>query len=269
MPVIFSIFPPFRNFTSQHPDIYVGYLPGPLPPHIDLQRWLSEINNDTRKDANQSNKMRTYRLFKTIDNYKCEDYLHQVTNARHRIALTKLRLSNHKLAIETGRYSRPFKKPAERICPICKIEMEDEYHFLNICPAYQEKRCSLLACVQMSPISFVARGKEIGDVCTQASSLLDYLEKEYRIKISRMSPNKIVMFLINPPGIIKLGSCPKHGTKIEDVLAFFSSLNRVRVPNPQRLTHTQILVKSPSPPPTHTHPPPRAAYRLLAVRLFS
>ena len=129
MPVIFSIFPPVRNFTSQHPDIHVGYLPGPLPPHIELQRWLSEINNDTRKDANQSNKMKTY--IRSL-------------NARHRIALTKLRLSNHKLAIETGRYSRPFKKPAERICPICKIEMEDEYHFLNICPAYQEKRCSLL-----------------------------------------------------------------------------------------------------------------------------
>ena len=48
--------------------------------------------------------------------------------------------------------------------------MEDEYHFLNICPAYQEKRCSLL----------------------------DYLEKEYRIKISRMSANRIFMFLINP-----------------------------------------------------------------------
>ena len=45
--------------------------------------------------------------------------------------------------------------------------MEDEYHFLNICSAYQEKRCSLLA----------------------------YLEKEYRIKISKMSPNKIFMFL--------------------------------------------------------------------------
>ena len=132
-------------------------------------RGLSEINNDTRKDANQSIKMRTYRLFKTIDHYKCEDYLHQVTNTRHRIALTKLRLSNHKLAILTGPYSRPFKKPAERVCPICKIEMEDEYHFLNICPAYQEKRCSLL----------------------------EYLEKE-RIKISRMSPSKIFMFLIKP-----------------------------------------------------------------------
>ena len=43
---------------------------------IELQRWLSEISNDTRKLANQSNKMRTYRLFKTIDNFKCEDYLH-------------------------------------------------------------------------------------------------------------------------------------------------------------------------------------------------
>ena len=82
-----------------------------------------------RKDANQGNKMITFRLFKTTDNYKCEDNLHQVTNTRHRIALTKLRLSIHKLAIETGRYSRPFKKPAERTCPICKIEMEDEYHF--------------------------------------------------------------------------------------------------------------------------------------------
>ena len=55
---------------------------------IKLQRWLSEIDNHTRKDAKQSNKMRTYRLFKTIDNYKCEDYVYQVTNTQHRIALT-------------------------------------------------------------------------------------------------------------------------------------------------------------------------------------
>ena len=78
---------------------------------IELQRWLREINNDTRKNVSQSNKMRTYRLLKTIDNYKCEDYLHKVTNKPQRITLTKLRLSNHKLAIEAGRYSRPFKKP--------------------------------------------------------------------------------------------------------------------------------------------------------------
>ena len=46
--------------------------------------------------------------------------------------------------------------------------MEDEYHFLNTCPAYQ---------------IFVIRlfGKRIWN------------------KISRMSPNRIFMFLINPP----------------------------------------------------------------------
>ena len=54
---------------------------------------------------------------------------------------------------------------------VCKIEMKEEYHCLLICPAYQEKQCSLL----------------------------DYLEKEYRIKMSRMLPNRILMFLKNPP----------------------------------------------------------------------
>ena len=60
---------------------------------IELQRWLSDVNNEN----NQKN--RTFRKFKTIENYKCEDYLCQVTNIRHRITLTKLCLSNHKLAI--------------------------------------------------------------------------------------------------------------------------------------------------------------------------
>ena len=39
---------------------------------IELQRWLSEINNDTRKDANHGNKMRTagYSKRQTITNVK-------------------------------------------------------------------------------------------------------------------------------------------------------------------------------------------------------
>ena len=43
----------------------------------------------------------------------------------HRITLTKLCLSNHKLAIETGRYVWPYKKPEERICRIGKKDVED------------------------------------------------------------------------------------------------------------------------------------------------
>ena len=97
--------------------------------------------------------------------------LHQVTNTRQRITLTKLRLSNHKLAIETGRYSRPFKKPEERICPICKTEMDDECDFLDV------------PCVP---------GKKM--------FVTDYLDIECGMKVScRMSPNKMFMFLINSP----------------------------------------------------------------------
>ena len=60
---------------------------------IELPRWFGEVNNDTRTDLNQRNKMRAYREVKTIDNYRYEDYLHQVTKFRHRATLTKLRLS--------------------------------------------------------------------------------------------------------------------------------------------------------------------------------
>ena len=66
-----------------------------------MQHWMSEMKNDIRGDAGQNNKMRTNRKFKTIENYKCEDYLRQVTNTRHRVT-NKIAIKNHKLAIETG-----------------------------------------------------------------------------------------------------------------------------------------------------------------------
>ena len=61
---------------------------------------MSEMNNNIRRDADQNNKMRTYRKFKTIESYKCGDNLHQVIKTCHRITLTKLQLSNHKLTID-------------------------------------------------------------------------------------------------------------------------------------------------------------------------
>ena len=131
---------------------------------IKLQRWLSDVNNDIRKDANQNNKLRTFQKFKTIENYKCEDYLRQVTNIQHRITLTKLRLSNHKLAIETGRYVRPYKKPEERICPICKKDVEDEIHFLTLCPAYQEKKKYFIWILKQT-IQNISKQNAPDDVC--------------------------------------------------------------------------------------------------------
>ena len=42
---------------------------------IVLQCFMRESSNDMTRDADQNNKMRTYRKFKTIENYKCGYYL--------------------------------------------------------------------------------------------------------------------------------------------------------------------------------------------------
>ena len=41
----------------------------------------NDVNNDIRRDADQNNKVRTYQKFKTIEQYKCEDYLRQIIKA--------------------------------------------------------------------------------------------------------------------------------------------------------------------------------------------
>ena len=66
-----------------------------------------------------------------------------VRNINHRVAITKLRLSNYKLAIETGRYVKPYQPPVQRICPLCKTGLEDEEHFLMNCIAYRDPRREL------------------------------------------------------------------------------------------------------------------------------
>ena len=54
---------------------------------------------------------------------------------------------------------------------ICKNDVEDEIHFLTLCPTYHEKR----------------------------STLFEYLNKEYRILVNRMAPDDVFLLLINPP----------------------------------------------------------------------
>ena len=58
-------------------------------------------------------KQRTFRKFKLTHNY--ENYLTKVRKINHRVAITRLRLSKHKLAIESGRYAKPYHHPDQRI----------------------------------------------------------------------------------------------------------------------------------------------------------
>ena len=62
----------------------------------------------------------------------CQYYLSQVQNVKHRQAVTKLRISAHKLPVETGRYKNiPYN---DRICKHCDLnEIGNEQHYLMSC----------------------------------------------------------------------------------------------------------------------------------------
>ena len=50
----------------------------------------------------------------------------------------KLKISNHKLNIETGRYNKISR--CDKICPVCSLDIEDEINFLFDCAKYSSIR---------------------------------------------------------------------------------------------------------------------------------
>ena len=98
---------------------------------ISRQKWTSDITS--------SPKLETYCQFKTL--LEPEKYLTNIAIDKHRKALARLRCSSHKLAVERLRGIIPRN---ERICRYCLLNeinvLEDEYHFVMICPLYNELR---------------------------------------------------------------------------------------------------------------------------------
>ena len=76
-----------------------------------------------------SKKLQLYSSFK--HDYKISSYLDLIRNSANRKDLVKIRISNHKLMIETGGYNQTSRN--NRFCPICNSGViEDEFHFSSI-----------------------------------------------------------------------------------------------------------------------------------------
>ena len=93
------------------------------------QSWYAEINN--------SHRLLSYCRFK--HDFRQEEYLDFISEKKYRIALSKFRVSAHNLAIEKGRHENIPRN--ERKCRNCNLNViENEYHFLLVCPRYSELR---------------------------------------------------------------------------------------------------------------------------------
>ena len=68
--------------------------------YLIVRRNLHTISSEFHSKLTK--KMRTYRLLK--QSWGPEDYLFATMDAKNRLAMTKLRLSNHNLSIEKGRH---------------------------------------------------------------------------------------------------------------------------------------------------------------------
>jgi len=75
--------------------------------------------------------------------FERSSYLDIVDNKKHRNIIAKLRLSSHKLFIETGRHQNIDRD--QRKCILCNLnDIEDEFHFVLKCPYYNDVRNALI-----------------------------------------------------------------------------------------------------------------------------
>jgi len=82
--------------------------------------------------------LRFYCTFKTT--FQIEPYLLCIKDPKIRKAISRFRLSSHDLHIEKGRYLKPKTPEHLRICAICNTGIENEKHFIEKCPLYNNLR---------------------------------------------------------------------------------------------------------------------------------
>ena len=92
-----------------------------------------------------NSKLRTFAKLKT--DIGMAKYLTQIKCIQNRVALSKIRLSNHDLMIEKGRHLKIDK--TERFCPFCPNIIETESHFLLECKTFSFLRRLLFAEIEI------------------------------------------------------------------------------------------------------------------------
>ena len=123
-----------------------------------VTNWKLNLNNchsneKYYKNQSRSGKLATYKTLKK--SFTLENYLSVISDKEKRTTFAKIRTSNHILEIEKGRHLLKPLPAEQRICKMCNLNLvEDETHFIMVCPKFTTERQMFLDNVQQFIPSF-------------------------------------------------------------------------------------------------------------------
>lgn len=101
--------------------------------------YINKVKSEMKR-IKEGNSGKLLFYSKTFVEFVHQKYLNFEIPKSLRCYLTRIKISAHPLAIETGRYSKPKVPSNQRFCNFCKTKVEDEVHFLFQCPQYNSLR---------------------------------------------------------------------------------------------------------------------------------
>ena len=111
-----------------------------------MLRYYKNLRSNNGLREIEERKQRIISSPNSLSRYYCELALHHrciiytsMVSDFFRIVITRWRLSNHRLHVETGRYTKPKTPRKDRVCSLCMV-LEDENHVIYDCPRYDELR---------------------------------------------------------------------------------------------------------------------------------
>ena len=128
-------------------------------------------NIQEREDRIRQSESSMTRYYSSIVNVEIKSNIYtSLVDDRYRKIITRWRLSNHKLRIETGRYQVPFVQREDRKCYRCDI-IENETHAIYDCPSFAFIRCNFTNLLEKYPTVELLLNPEPSDIYEVASLL--------------------------------------------------------------------------------------------------
>ena len=167
-----------------------------------IEHWKKSLGNQNEN----SGKLYLYRKIKT--NFQMEPYLEQVKKRKLRRALTALRISAHRLEIETDRYiknKKDYVSREDRICKLCAKNgvrvMGDEEHAIMVCPSFENHRKKCMDFLHTKYPNFRTLNNH--------NKLIFMMTSEDE---SVQQVSKLVHIILNTPRVKDKQKCPKKKT---------------------------------------------------------